>query len=253
MNRYDSLIEKFNKREKVLGTTCQMLMDPMVIAKLNRSDLDFILFDCEHGRYDAQNLVPILHECRMMGLPSVVRIQDAFYHLAAKPLDMGADGIMVPRTESVEQLKQVVDGLCFFPIGRKGNGGVAQFMPKESIEHFNKSRFLLPQIESPKGIENLPKMLDTYGNLISAIMVGPYDMSVMVGTPLDIYSKTMTDSVKKVFDIAASYGKSCGIYCNDYDDAIHFKELGANVFWAGADMQFLQLGMDNIFSKLDTL
>jgi len=253
MNKYDTLLSKFKNREKVIGTTCQMVVDPMVVNKMDRKDLDFILFDCEHGRYDAQNLVPILHECRMMGLPSVVRIQDAWYHLAAKPLDMGADGIMVPRTETVEQLKNVVDGLCFFPVGRKGNGGVAQFMPGESIDHFNRSRFLLPQIESPKGIANLPAMLDAYGELIDAVMIGPYDMSVMVGTPLDIYSKTMTESVKKVFDIANSYGKSCGIYCNNYDDTKHFQELGANVFWTGADMQFLQVGMETILGKLSTL
>ena len=92
----------------------------------------------------------------MMGLPSIVRIQDAFYHLAAKPLDMGADGIMVPRTETVEQLKAVIDGLCFHPVGRKGNGGNLQFYPGESIEHFNSTRILMPQIESPRGIANLP-------------------------------------------------------------------------------------------------
>lgn len=249
MNRYESLKQKFANREQIIGTTCQMVMDPMVINKMDRPDLDYILFDCEHGRYDAQNLVPILHECRMMGLPSIVRIQDAWYHLAAKPLDMGADGIMIPRTETLDQLKNVVDGLCFFPIGRKGNGGHAQFFPGETIDHFNTSRFLLPQIESPKGIENLPSMLDAYSDRISAVMIGPYDMSVMVGTPLDIYSDIMTNSIKKVFDISASYGKSCGIYCNNYEDAMHFKSLGANVFWTGADMQFLQTGMEAILGK----
>jgi len=250
MNRLENLKEKFSKQLPVCGTTCSLVMDPIILSKMDHPNMDFILFDAEHGRYDAQNLVPLLHMCRMMGLPSIVRIQDAFYHLAAKPLDMGADGIMVPRTETVEQVRAVIDGLCFYPEGRKGNGGNLQFYPGETIAHFNATRFLLLQIESPRGIANLPAMLDACGEHISAVIVGPYDMSVMVGTPLDIYSPTMTQSIQKVFDIARSRSKSCGIFCNTADDAQRFHEMGANVYWTGSDTQFLQAGIDDTFTRL---
>ena len=91
MHRYESLRKKFANCEPVCGTTCTLLMDPIVISKMDHTNLDFMLFDAEHGRYDAQNVFPLLHMCRMMGLPSIVRIQDAYYCLAAKPLDMGAN------------------------------------------------------------------------------------------------------------------------------------------------------------------
>ena len=162
MTRLEQLKEKLAARQPVCGTTCGLVLDPILLSKMDHPYMDFMLFDAEHGRYDAQNLVPMLHMCRMMGLPSIVRIQDAFYHLAAKPLDMGADGIMVPRTETVEQLKAVIDGLCFHPVGRKGNGGNLQFYPGESIAHFNSTRILMPQIESPRGIAKLPAMLASW-------------------------------------------------------------------------------------------
>ena len=250
MTRLEQLKEKLAARQPVCGTTCGLVLDPILLSKMDHPYMDFMLFDAEHGRYDAQNLVPMLHMCRMMGLPSIVRIQDAFYHLAAKPLDMGADGIMVPRTETVEQLKAVIDGLCFHPVGRKGNGGNLQFYPGESIAHFNSTRILMPQIESPRGIAKLPAMLDAYADHISAVMIGPYDMSVMVGTPLDIYSDVMTASIQQVFDIARSYHKSCGIFCNTPDDADRFHKMGANVYWTGADVQFLQMGIDETFTRL---
>lgn len=253
MNRYEALKQKFANCEPVCGTTCTLVLDPMIVAKMDHPNLDFILFDAEHGRYDAQNVLPLVHMCRMMGLPSIVRIQDAYYHLAAKPLDMGADGIMIPRTETLEQLKNVIDGFRFHPIGRKGNGGPGQFLPGETIAHFNTSRFLMPQIESPKGIENLPAMLETYGEHISAVMIGPYDMSVMVGTPLNIYSDIMLESIQKVFDISKTYGKSCGIFCNNVDDAERFRKMGANVYWTGTDMQFLQMGIKDTFDRLAQL
>ena len=118
MTRLEQLKEKLAARQPVCGTTCGLVLDPILLSKMDHPYMDFMLFDAEHGRYDAQNLVPMLHMCRMMGLPSIVRIQDAFYHLAAKPLDMGADGIMVPRTETVEKLNAGSDGLCVHPVGR---------------------------------------------------------------------------------------------------------------------------------------
>jgi len=243
MDRYAALADKFKKREKICALHCSLVLDPLIVAKMDAPDADFFLFDMEHGRYDAQNLVPIFHECRALGVPTVVRVQDALYHLVAKPVDMGADGVMIPRTETPEQLRAALRGLRFAPLGSKGCGGVAQFRPGESCEAFQRGRFLLPQIESPRGIENLPAMLDEFADDISAIIVGPYDMSFMVGTPLDIHSDAMTDAIWKVLETAQEYGKSCGVYCDNVDEARRYRAMGANVFWTGSDMQYLQMGV----------
>ncbi len=248
--KHENLREKLAKSEIVRGTSFAITSNPLIIQMMDHPNLDFVVFDMEHGCYDAQNIIPILNKCRAIGLPTIVRVQDALYHLVAKPLDMGADGIMLPRTETIEQLKTAVDGLRFFPVGRKGNGGIAQFLPGETIEKFNRSRFLLPQIESPKGINNLPSMLENFGEHISAIIIGPYDMSVMVGTPFDIYSDIMTESIGKVFDICKSYKMSCGIYCNNYSDAIRFRKMGANVLWTGIDSQLLSKGLHSVVTDL---
>ena len=76
MNKYENLEKKLKNREKVLGTTMSMINSPLVIEKMNRDDLDFILFDAEHGIFNNENLIPALQVCRLMGLPSFVRIPD---------------------------------------------------------------------------------------------------------------------------------------------------------------------------------
>lgn len=242
MDKYIRLAEKLKNREKIIGTTVILSQSTLLIEAMNREDLDFILFDAEHGVFDAQNVIALLQVCRLMGLPAFVRVQDSEYHLIAKAIDMGADGIMLPRTESLEQLRTAVDGLLFYPQGRKGCGGHAQFRPGEKFEDFGKTRFLMPQIESPKGIEILPKMLEEYGEYISAVMIGPYDLSVMVGTPKDIKSPIMIESIQKIFDISNSYGKSCGIFCDDEVLAQKYRNMGCNVLWTGSDKDFLMRG-----------
>lgn len=248
MNKYERLTEKLKNREKVIGTTMILIQSPIIVEQMNRDELDFILFDAEHGVFDTQNVVNQLQVCRLMGLPAFVRAQDSEYHLIAKAIDMGADGVMLPRTESLEQLRTAVDALYFHPAGRKGMGGHGQMRRGEAFAEFK--RFLMPQIESPKGIEMLPKMLEEYGEYISAVMIGPYDLSAMVGTPADITSDVMVESIQKIFDISNSYGKSCGIFCNDEVYAQKWRDMGCNVLWTGADKDFLMRGYNQEIAAL---
>lgn len=242
MNKYVRLAEKLKGREKVIGTTMILLKNPIILECMNRNELDFVLFDAEHGVFDTQNVVELLQVCRLMGLPAFLRAQDCEYHLIAKAIDMGADGVMIPRTETLEQLRTAVDALLFYPEGRKGSGGHGQFRPGEQYADFKKTRFLMPQIESPKGIEMLPKMLEEYGEYINAVMIGPYDLSIMVGTPKDIKSPEMMQAIQKIFDISNSYGKSCGIFCDNEVLAQKYRDMGCNVLWTASDKDFYLRG-----------
>ena len=253
MNRSEDLIKKLRQRDKVIGTTMIMLPDPILIEKMLDARLDFVLMDAEHGRFDTQNVIPMLHTCRMLGIPGFVRVQDSQYHLIAKAIDMGADGVMIPRVETLEQMRTVVDAVRFGPVGRKGAGGYAQFYPGESFEHFQHSRMVFIQIESRKGIDRLPEILDSYGEHINGVIIGPNDMSVMLGTPFDCRSAIMEAAVREVFDISARYGKSCGIFCNDAADAIHYRDMGANVLWTASDLQFYCRGFGETMDELEKL
>lgn len=242
MNKYLRLAEKFKNRNKIIGTTMVIFNNSIILEAMNRDDLDFVLFDAEHGVFDTQNVVGALQTCRLMGLPTFVRAQDAHYHLISKAIDMGADGIMIPRTETLEQIKTAVDALLFYPEGRKGCGGHGQFRSGEAYKDFCNTRFLMPQIESPKGIEMLPEIIEKFGEYISAVMIGPYDLSVMVGTPLDIKSCEMLDAIQKIFDISNSFGKSCGIFCDNGILAQKYRNMGCNVLWTATDKDFFLKG-----------
>ena len=253
MNRYESLKAKFLNCEKIIGTTIILLNNPVLLEKMIRPEIDFILMDAEHGFFDTQNVIPMLHTCRMLGVPSFLRVQDSQYHLIAKAIDMGADGVMIPRVETLDQIKTAIDAVCFAPIGRKGAGGYAQIRPGKSFDQFQNSRYIALQIESRKGIENLPAMLEAYGEHISAIIIGPNDLSVMLGTPFDCKSEIMEQACRQVFDICTQHGKSCGIFCNDVTDARHYRDMGCNVLWTASDIQFYMRGYSETLQELSDL
>ena len=253
MSHFDLLKRKLEKREKVIGTTMIMLNEPLLIEKMVCQDLDFILMDAEHGRFDTQNVLPMLYTCRLLGMTSFMRVQDIQYHLIAKAIDMGADGVMIPRVETLDHVKMVIDAVYFSPIGRKGAGGYAQFRADESFESFQNGRFILLQIESQMGIDNLDEILSVYAKYISGIIIGPNDLSVMLGTPFIRNSVQMEAAIQQVFDICATHHKSCGIFCNDAIDAKHYQAMGANILWTASDLQFYCSGFAETIDSLKSI
>ena len=67
MDRYQLLKKKFDEKEKIVGTTMTIINSSLVLEKMaGREDIDYILFDAEHGIFDAQNLVPLLQTMRLL-------------------------------------------------------------------------------------------------------------------------------------------------------------------------------------------
>lgn len=252
MNRLDLLKDKLKKREKIFGVTMSIPLHN-VLSVLASQEPDFIVFDFEHGPFNTELAVSLFNLCRLMDITTVVRVQDSLYHLIAKPVDFGADGIMLPRTESLEQVKTAVEALRFHPYGKKGFAGGPVFRKNETFDDINHNRLLFIQIESPKGVETLPQMLEKYGDDIVGVIIGPYDLSIMVNTPLELRSSAIMEQIEEIIKICDSKGKSCGIYCNDEKDAEYWYGKGINLLWTACDLIYMEKGYAKAVSKIKGL
>ena len=242
MNRYAQTKEKLAGCEKVVIANLMCTTSPLLLQAFEKADC--ILLDKEHGVYGSEELVPLTMHCRAMGIPTIVRVEDAVYHLIAKVIDLGADGIMLPRTETVEQVRTAVEAMHFAPIGRTGFGGWGIMRENESIEEFQKGRILLVQIESPKGLAAMEDMIKAYGDYIDGFVIGPNDYSIMMGVHCQIDHPVMLEEYQKVFDICRKYHKSCGIFDPDLEHAARDRKMGANIFWISDDLHCMKSGFE---------
>lgn len=248
MDKYKLLTQKLEKREKVTGTLLTVITSPVIVEKMVRDDVDFILLDMEHGVFNNENAVNCLQVLRLKGMPSFVRVADTSYDLISRAIYMGADGIMLPRCETVEQVKTAVEAMNFAPNGRLGCGGHGQY--RYDGEFFEFKRFLFLQIESPTGIKNLPQMISEYGKYISGIVIGPFDLSVTSGIPFQFESAELLKEIQEVFDLSKEKGVSAGIYCETLEKAKKFRKMGANILWACTDMYAFMTGYNNMFDGI---
>lgn len=230
--------EKLAKQEKVFGTTVGSLNWSGIIQVFKNEVLDFLIFDFEHGRLTAESSEEMLRMCNVLGIPAIARVQEIGYMYMSKIFDMGADGILVPRVETVEQVKTVFESIRFPPIGKKGCGGFSLLHGGiSSVEEFNQKKIVLLQIESPLGIENLEEILKV--GKIDGIIIGPNDMSIAMGIPWEFDNPKLLNGIETVMNICKKHSLSCGIYCDNEEEVRAWRKKGMNIIWASGDLGFV--------------
>ena len=104
----------------MIGTMIVQAREPSVIQLFATYGLDFVFIDMEHGSYNLETAADLIHVARLAGITPLVRVGDMQYTLYSRILDAGAQGIMTPRVESVEQVRQIVRYARYPPLGERG-------------------------------------------------------------------------------------------------------------------------------------
>jgi len=182
------------------------------------------------------------------------RVPATEYHFMARALDAGMLGLMIPMVESAEQARQVVAATKFPPIGRRGAGlGMAQDdyergSTVEKIGALNARTFIIAQIESPAGLENLDAIGAVEG--IDCLWIGHNDLSIQMGIPGQFNSPRFQDAMTRVAEAADRHGKSCGVAAGSVAMAEAWMAKGYRAIAYGADFR---LFADGLKSGIDTV
>ncbi len=247
MNGVESLKNKLKNCERIAATTLTQLFYTGVPAMYKAAGADCIIFDLEHGSYNPENIGDLLYACQKEDIPSIVRVQDCEYHCISKPLDMGADGILIPRTETLEQVELAIASMRTYPRGRKGIGGRSFLRAGEDLDDFNNKRMLLIQIESPLGVKNLDEMLTKYGDEIDGILIGPTDMAALCGCGLNLTADEAVKQELETVKICKKHNKTIGMFVFE-NDMQRWADAGMNFFWITTETVHLANGIANMMN-----
>lgn len=246
------LKEKLKARERVF----MPVLSPrgtFAAGAFARAGVDCMLIDTEHSPVGMETLFETLTACRKTGLPSIVRVPYAAYPYISKTLDAGADGIMVPRVETLEQVKTAVSSSKFPPVGIKGCGGPGIFYPGETTAQFNNNRVLFLQIESPAGIDTLPEMLSLFSEHIDGVVIGPTDLSISLGIPMKFDDPLLHSEIRRLIRICREHEKSCGMWLCDLTTAGFWAREGMNILWTSGDSEFAAVGAAELVRRVGSL
>lgn len=189
------ILKELIKEQDITVGMFQLLIYPEITEYLALSDLDYVVLDLEHSAHT----IEYAHSCLLAGaaydLPMLVRVSEKEQYLIEQALDAGAQGVVVPTVETVEDCELIAKAARFAPEGERGYCNILpakRWMNKWEGDTWNddfdkdtyckianEQIFVAAIIETPLGRKNLPDMLKVPG--IDCFMFGPGDFSLRMG------------------------------------------------------------------------
>src|SRR6516162_9202418 len=162
------LRERLQKGDVLLGQLLLEFFTPGIGPMLDACGLDFVIFDMEHGRCDIGLLEVMIASCRGSGIVPMARVPDLNFAPLSRVLDLGAQGVMVPRVETRQQTEEIVRQLKYAPQGRRGVAlGIAHDLYRQAGAEFfakaNQDTIVIIQVETARAFENLDDILSVRG------------------------------------------------------------------------------------------
>ncbi|MER7993359.1 HpcH/HpaI aldolase family protein [Micromonospora chalcea] len=171
-----------------LGTWVKLpVMESVELLAL--AGFDFVVVDLEHAPIDLQTAYQLIGTANHLGLAPIVRIPALDPGLTQRILDAGAEGVMVPHVDTVEQARAAVAAVRFPPLGARGVGSTSRAgawgaMPRaEYLRYGQEEVVLVVQIESARAASSAGAVAAVPG--VDALLVGAADLSTSEGTTED--------------------------------------------------------------------
>lgn len=225
------------------------LSDPIVSEIIARSGFDCAWLDMEHVPWTTDQINNHIRSAKLHDMDTIVRVRRGSYSDLIQPLEMDASGIMAPHVMSLEDAKEIVYYTKFHPIGRRPldgggtDGAYCMIPPKEYIEQANRERFVIIQIEDPEPLEYLDEIAALDG--IDMLFFGMADFSQGIGTPCEWDNPLISETRKRVAEVARKHGKFAGITgpAAKYQS---FVDMGYQFINVGGDLVSLAESFANI-------
>ncbi len=240
--------------ETVYGTMIQDVRSPSIGQIMARAGVDFLFFDMEHGPFDLADVADMVKVTRLEGVTPLVRVPSDEYHLLVRPLDAGAQGIMIPRVETRSQVERIIDSTMYPPAGSRGcsadkghNDFLAQNM-WEFTEQANAENLIILQIERAVAVEHIDDLLSVPG--VGAAVLGPNDLALSMGVRAKDELGALEEPIQHVLDSAKKHNVPCGIHVGNLDWLIEWQRRGMQIIAYSNDIVFLRQGIVGGLTKL---
>ncbi|UUS63953.1 MULTISPECIES: 4-hydroxy-2-oxoheptanedioate aldolase [unclassified Acinetobacter] len=213
---------------------------------------DWLLIDGEHAPSDLRTTLSQLQSIAAYPSQAVVRPPIGSVQLIKQLLDIGAQTLLIPMVETVEQAQLMVKAVRYPPEGIRGVGAaLARATRWNSIPDYyanaHENICLLIQIESVEGIKNLDEILKIDG--IDGVFIGAVDLSATMGYQGNPnhpeVQKTVIDAIQRI----RKAGKAAGILSTQHDATQKYIELGTEFVAVGVDTSVLMNSLRELLSK----
>jgi len=216
---------------------------------IGRGGFDWAVLDLEHGMGTEAELHAQLLAVQATPTAAVVRVASAERLRVGRALDLGADGLMIPRLETVAEVAETVSYMRYPPAGirgvatsTRGAGYGARSHPQ--VRDVNARVLGVFQVESMAAVEAAAHLAALDG--VDVLFVGPADLSHSMGIPGQFDDPRFLAALDRVIGACRTHGKSAGILLRDAAAVPEALERGFRFLGVGSDSGILIAGIHDL-------
>ncbi|HEY6632998.1 MAG TPA: HpcH/HpaI aldolase/citrate lyase family protein [Rhizobiaceae bacterium] len=224
--------------------------DALTVEILSAQGFDAVTLDMQHGGHNEDSVLRSLLPVVRSGKPALVRIPVGRFDMASRALDMGAEAVIAPMVNSIEDARRFGAAMKYPPVGERSWGPTYGF-PRygkgdfaEWLRDSNKRTVSFAMIETRAAVDILDDILDAPG--IDAIFLGPSDFSIAWtnGAGVNATLEDMMPTVERIAGRARKAGKYAGIYIVDPTIAGRYVSMGYQFLAMGSEHTLMRLGSE---------
>lgn len=221
------LKDRLKNKALVFGTWC-VIPSPEVVNILAKSGLDFVLLDMEHGPADYTTAQRMVMAAEAESCEAIIRVSGNDEAEVLKALDIGASGVIIPHIENAREREKAISYIKYPPAGVRGYSPYTRsgdyYLKSGHTAEENSKTLSGIIIESKTGIENLDEIIDDPA--LDIVYIGTYDLSVSLGVPGEVKSRTVLKELENCAARILKKGKTAGCLFHDMDEFEYFKGIG---------------------------
>lgn len=222
------------------------LASPLAVELLGRAGFDWVVLDLEHGAATEADLLGLLHAAAATPMAAIVRAQSGERLRIGRALDLGAAGVMVPQSQTVDQVREAVSYLRYPPAGVRGVALRTRGAGFGALSHADLARVVnerivgVIQVESTAIVGAADEIAAIEG--IDVMFVGPADLSHALGVPGRFDDPSYLEAISAVVAACQRHGKEAGILLYDTTTLARHLELGFRFIGLGSEGSFVAAG-----------
>lgn len=239
----NTMKRKLGRGEKAMGAWISS-GSPNSLDLLRNFSFDWFLFDMEHSAITIEtvaHMVQVLNGSTAAPLVRVGQIDQAVFKIV---LDAGAQGIIVPLVNTVEEAERAVRFCKYPPLGVRGVAATKAsdygLSLSKYIRSANEETTVIAQIETPQAVDNIEKIVSVAG--VDVAFVGPSDLTMTLGLLDDRTNPKVVEAMMKVVKACDDAGKVAGVMATTLDEAKLAVQRGFRFIALGSDMKYIALG-----------
>ena len=247
-NNINRMREKLRNDEIVLGAG--ITTTDLTITEALAPIVDFFWIDLEHNATTTETMLGHLVAARAGGAPTIVRIPNNDVAWVRRVLDSGAEGILLPRSYSAQEVADFVSACRYPPMGTRGFGprrpmDYGRVSQAEYLAQANREVFVAAQIETVELVAELDDVLKIEG--LDSVVLGPQDLSGSMGRLGETTHPEVLDTIRTVASKARAAGRFVGAGMGA-DPVFAEVMINCGVQWlqAGNDFEYVLQGFERM-------